>query len=160
MLNTSYCKNLVLFICLIFAASCDSFDWEKGINPNKSFDLKDKELTENLDNLLNYNGNKNSNFNKNNKKFEDLLKSIGYKNEDNFDVDFDPWDGIPTSGGSPSNSDHDNGNRGNDKQERTDCYEVTEQTEGGAIDIVEYVKISDEDKNTRRLDEFDFLFLI
>ena len=160
MLNTSYCKNLVLFICLIFAASCDSFDWEKGINPNKSFDLKDKELTENLDNLLNYNGNKNSDFNKNNKKFEDLLKSIGYKNEDNFDVDFDPWDGIPTSGGSPSNSDHDNGNRGNDKQERTDCYEVTEQTESGAIDIVEYVKISDEDKNMRRLDKFDFLFLI
>ena len=154
MLNTLYCKNLVLFICLILAANCDSFDWEEGLNLDKSFDFKNKEFTKNLDELLNYNGKENSDFIENNKKFEGLLKSIGYENGDNFDVNFDPWDGVITTGGSPSNSDHDN--HGNDEQERTDCYEVTERTEGGSIHIIENLRISDEENNMRRQDKFVF----
>ena len=53
--------------------------------------LKKKKFTKNLDDLLNYNGDENSNFNENNKKFEDLLKSIGYGNGDSFEVNFNPW---------------------------------------------------------------------
>ena len=100
--------KISLVIFLILVAKCSSYDLKNGIKSDKSFDFDNQEFTKNLENLLNYNGNENFDFNKNNEMFKKLLKSIGYKNEDQFGVNFDPWnDGNHSnqnSEGSGSNS--------------------------------------------------------
>ena len=83
--------KISLVVFLILVAKCSSYEWKSGINSDKSFDFDNQEFTKNLENLLNYNGYENSDFNKNNKMFNNLLKSIGYEIEDQFDVNFDPW---------------------------------------------------------------------
>ena len=83
--------KILLLICVISAVKCNSYDWKKGLKSDKTFDFKNKEFTKNLDNLLNYNCDENSDFNEYNKKFEGLLKSIGYGNGKGFEANFNPW---------------------------------------------------------------------
>ena len=103
--------KILVLIFLIIVAKCSSYDWKNGINSDKSIDLENKEFTKNLENLLSYNGYGNPDFNENKEKFKMLLKSLGYTNEDQFDVSFDPWS---ESNRGNANSD---GNHGNQNSE-------------------------------------------
>ena len=81
MLKSLYKKNFIFFICLLFVTNCNSHAWEQCLNLDKCF----------IDDLLNYEGDQESDLSKNYEKFEDLLDSIGFDNEDEFDVNFNPW---------------------------------------------------------------------
>ena len=138
MLKSFYKINAVLFICLLLAENCNSYDWEKGLNSDKNVYLQNKEFTTNLDDLLNYN--KNSDFSENNEKFEDLLTSIGFENEEEFDINFDPWGDLNVDKNLHSDlpkGKNDNIQRGNgvkgDENENEDCYDVTQETPGDRI---------------------------
>merc|ERR1712168_1135178 len=90
MLKTLFKKNFIFFSCLLFVANCNSYDCDKGLNSDKSFNFENK-CQNKLDDLLNYEGDCDSDFSKNDEKFEDLLDSIGFDNEDEFDANFNPW---------------------------------------------------------------------
>ena len=145
MLKSFYKINAVLFICLLLAENCNSYDWEKGLNSDKNVYLQNKEFTTNLDDLLNYN--KNSDFSENNEKFEDLLTSIGFENEEEFDINFDPWGDLNVDKNLHNDQQiekNDNIQRSNgikvDENENKDCYDVTEETPGGQIFTIVYEK--------------------
>ena len=91
MLKSLYKKNFIFFICLLFVANCNSYEWEQCLNSDECFNFGNKEFKKKLDDLLNYEGDHDSDFSKNDEKFEDLLDSIGFDNEDEFDVNFNPW---------------------------------------------------------------------
>ena len=105
MLATLYKINF--FICLSFVANCNSYDWKKGLNSDNSFNFENREFAENLDDLLNYKGNHDADFSKNNEIFEDLLNSFGFDSEDKFDVNFDAWGDL---------DENNHSNRGNNEQ--------------------------------------------